>query len=156
MAVTLNLAACGITQDYPLLAKTGVAVMSNGLVIANVIGDIYITDIVSECITANDTTASTLQYGFTPTGGGLATISGASASLASAAAGTVVDLNPTALATAPTVAANGIVAMGLGQGIRVPPGALSLVVGVGSTVGTWVHYIMYQPIEGGTIVQPAF
>jgi hypothetical protein len=148
----------GQQAPYPILAKsTNAAVMSNSLVIANITGgDLYITDIISECITANDATASTVQYGTTPQGGSLATLSGASSSLANAVIGTTIDLNPVSLATAPVVSANGVAAIGLGNGIRVVPGTITLIVGVGSTTGTWAHYIMYQPIEPGATIQMAF
>lgn len=131
-------------------------VMSNGLVVFNVSGDIVILNLVSECITPNGATASTLQYNATPTVGAPGTISGASASLANAIAGTLVALDGTTLATAPNVYTNSI---GLGQvarGILVPAGTLNLVVGVGSTTGTWRHYLRYRPMEASAFVTPAF
>ncbi len=131
-------------------------VMSNGLVTFNISGDIVLLNLSSECITGNNATASTLQWQSNPTVGAAATISGASASLASALAGAVVALDGTALTTAPNLYASGI---GLGQvarGILIPAGTISLVIGVGSTTGTWKHYIRYRPMEPGSVVTPAF
>lgn len=131
-------------------------VMSNGLVVFNISGDIILLNLESECITPNGATASTLQYQANPSVGAAGTISGASATLANAIAGTMVALDGTALTTAPNIYTNGI---GLGQvarGIMVPAGTLSLVIGVGSTTGTWKHYIRYRPMEAGAVVTPAF
>lgn len=131
-------------------------VVTNGLVIFNVLGDIKILDLEGECITPNGATASTFQFQANPTVGAAGTFSGASASLANAIAGTTVELDGTALSTAPNVYTNGV---GLGQtsrGIAVPAGTISMVVGVGSTTGTWKFYIRYRPMEPGAIVTPAF
>jgi hypothetical protein len=158
MAVFVNSATAGTPQTLTFVTKGNTAaVMTNSLIIANVtVGDIYITDIVSECITANDATASTLQYAFTPSGGSLVTISGASPSIASAPIGATVDLNPTTLGAAPSYSSNGIAVIGNGNGIRVSPGALSLVIGVGSTTGTWQHYLQYTLLEPSAVVTMAF
>jgi hypothetical protein len=119
-------------------------------------GSIQIEELFAYCKTANDTTASTLQFSSTPTLGSAKTISGASASLASAAAGAAVVLNPTALTTAPDLvtAANGGVLLGanLGNRIIVHPGTLTIVVGVGSTTGTWELHLRYKPLARGVLV----
>lgn len=147
-----------ITDDVAekAIAKAA-AVMVNGNIVFTIAGGpILIVDILSECITANDATASTMQWQSAPTVGSAATISGASASLASATAGTTVRLAPTALSTAPTIAtaANGGVQLGtnVANAITVQPGTLKLVIGVGSTTGTWKHYIRYQPLATGVTV----
>lgn len=133
------------------------AVMVNGdtvFTIAN--GPIIIVDLLSECITANNGTASTMQWQSVPTVGSAATISGASASLASVAAGATVRLAPTALSTAPVVAlaAAGGVQLGtnVANRITVMPGTLKLVIGTGSTTGTWKHYLRYQPLSTNVTV----
>lgn len=138
-------------------AASGTAVMVNGdtvFTIAN--GPIIILDLISECISANNGTASTMQWNSAPTVGSAATISGASASLASATAGTTVRLAPTALSTAPVIAtaAAGGVQLGtnVGNYITVQPGLLKLVIGVGSTTGTWKHYIRYRPFSTNVTV----
>lgn len=133
------------------------AVIVNGQVLFTVVGGpILIEEIVSICVTANDATASTLQYSSTPTVGSAKTISAASASLASATAGTTVRLNPTSLATAPDIvtAANGGVSLGaaVANRIMVKDGTITAVVGVGSTTGTWKHCIRYQPLTPDSMI----
>jgi hypothetical protein len=139
-------------------AVTSAAVISNGLDLFNITGGpIEIIELLSICQTANDTTASTLQFESTGTlGTTTQTISGASASLASAAAGTSVVLQGTALATAPVVNANGAGITAAAGSIIVPAGSIKAVVGVGSTVGTWKHYLCYRPLAPGVVVAPAF
>lgn len=127
------------------------AVMVNGDTLFTATGDVVITHIYSECVTANGVTASTLQYSITPTGLVATTISGASSSLASAIIGTTVSLDGTALSTAPTVSVNGT-AQGTTRGVLFLSGVLKIVVGVGSTTGTWKHYLRYFPVEAGAYV----
>lgn len=122
-------------------------------------GPIEIVDLLSICQTANDTTASTLQYKSNPTSGTAVTISGASSSLATAAIGSTnatVRLHPTALTTAPAVIAStaGGVSLGLNVAnkIIVHAGTISIVVGVGSTTGTWKHYLRYRPLSPDAFV----
>ena len=132
--------------------ETNAAVMVNGTTIFTVTGrPIIIVDLLSVCVTANDTTASTLQWSSTPTVGSAATFSGASASLASATAGTTVRLAPTALSTAPVIvaAASGGVQLGtnVANRIVVKDGTITTVIGVGSTTGTWKHMLRYIPLS---------
>lgn len=136
---------------------TGAAVMVNGNTIFTISGGpIVILDLLSICVTVNDGTASTLQYSSTPTVGTAKTISGASASLASLAAGGVVRLNPTLLTTAPDIvtAANGGVVLGaaVANRIIVKEGTITIVIGVGSTTGTWKHAIRYSPLTPDSII----
>lgn len=129
------------------------AVMTNGDTLFTVVGGpVVVEALYSECVTANDTTASTLQYQAVPTVGAAQTISGASASLASAAAGTTVVPTLASLSTAPVLNANGP-GLAPSGGVIVPPGAIKIVVGVGTTTGTWRHYIRYRPVVAGAIVQ---
>jgi hypothetical protein len=114
-------------------------------------GPIEIISLYSLCVTANDATASTLQYQADGTDGSAATISGASASLGSAAAGDLVAFIGTALTTAPTVNANGP-ALGATRPVVVPAGVIKAVVGVGSTTGTWTHHLRYRPLARGVVV----
>lgn len=127
-------------------------VMVNNDVIFTAVGDVQILNLYSKCVTANNATASTLQYSITPTIGTATTISGASATLASAVAGTVVALVGDAFATAPTVNATGVALSQTARGVLLPDGTLKLVIGVGSTTGTWKHYIRYRPLEPGAYV----
>jgi len=135
-------------------ATGSTAVMANGDTIFTIAGGpIKIVELVSVCITLNDATASTLQYSADPTVGAATTISGASASLANAAAGSGVVLNMTALATAPDVVDPLVDLGGVDtRGIIVNEGIITIVVGVGTTTGTWKHYIRYQPLAPGVTV----
>lgn len=137
-------------EGAELPVESSIGVISNGKALFNYVGDIEILDLWSECQTPNDATASTLQYAVTPTGLAQTTISGASATLASAIAGTMVALDGTTLATAPNIYPNGI---GLGQTARginlIGSGVISAVVGVGPTTGTWKHYLRYKPLSQG-------
>ena len=128
------------------------AVLSNGMTIFTVSGPIEILALDAECVTANDATASTLQWQSAPTAGAAATFSGASASLANAAAGASVNLVGTALSTAPTVTANGPALGANGRPIYCPAGKIKAVVGVGSTTGTWRHVMRYRPLARGAVV----
>lgn len=144
-------AASGVaTTDH--VVKTSGKVMVTTDQLFRAVGDVQITSLHSECYTANDATASTLQYKLTPTTGTATTISGASASLANAAAGTVVVMDGAALSTAPTVAATGVALNTTARGIIFRDGVLSIVVGTGSTTGTWKHYLRYEPLEDGAYV----
>lgn len=128
------------------------ATMVNGTTIFTVLGGpIIIIGIGAVCITANDATASTLQWSADGTDGAATTITGASASLANAAAGAMVVSVPGTLATAPAVYANGVGIAGT-VGIIVPAGIITTVVGVGSTTGTWRQFIRYRPLASGVTV----
>lgn len=141
-----------------IAVATGAAVISNGLALFTVAGGpVEIVELLSIAQTANDATASTLQYQSAGTlGATTATISGASASLASATAGTSVIMQGTALATAPLVSANGANISATPGGIVVPAGSIKAVVGVGSTTGTWKHFLRYRPLAPGAVVTAAF
>ena len=115
-------------------------------------GPIMITGLVSIALTSNGATANTFQYSTVSTLGSLAgTISGASATLANAVAGTVVTLIGTALSTAPVISATGVGLMTLTP-IIVQAGTITMTVGVGTNTGTWAHYIRYKPLTTGVTV----
>lgn len=147
-------------EVYDLMEKVAVksaATIVNGQTLFTIAGGpIEILELYSYCATANDATASTLQYSSTPTLGSTKTISGASATLGSATAGTSVTLNATSLATAPDIVtgANGGVAIGanVANKIIVNAGTITAVVGVGSTTGTWSHHLRYRPLARGVTV----
>ena len=131
---------------------TSTKVMTNADIIFNVTGDIEILNLFSECITPNGVALTTMQYVCTPAVGTATTISGASASLASATAGTIVVLDGTTLATAPAVAPSGVALGQVGRGIIMTKGTIGLVIGTGPTTGTWKHYMRYRPLEDGAYV----
>jgi hypothetical protein len=58
----------------------------------------------------------------------------------------------TALATAALYNANGPNLMANPGTIMCPAGTITAVVGVGSTTGTWAHYIRYEPLAVGASV----
>ena len=140
-------------------ATSAAAVMVNADTIFTITGGpIEILGLQSVCVTANNTTASTLQYQSVPTLGDAATFSGASASLALAGTGVgaTVTLNPTALSTAPDIVAGTSGGLSLGANVAnriiVQPGTIKIVIGVGSTTGTWRHHIAYVPLGAGVTV----
>lgn len=157
MSVVINPTLASQTIVY-YNAKTSPAVMTNGLSIFNVSGDVLVFAIFSECYTANGATASTLQYtstnNTTTTTGNM---SGASASLANAAVGVSAIAQLGAVTNAPTLTtASGVGVFPWGA-IRLPgDSTIKLVIGVGSTTGTWVHYVHWQPIQDGALIIPAF
>ncbi len=141
-----------VIDDYAeKVVSTNAAVMVTADVLFSTDGPILITGLVSECITLNDATASTLQYGVDPTVGAAVTISNASASLANAAAGATVSLIGTALATAALYNASGG-NLGMTAPILAMEGNIDIVVGVGSTTGTWRHHLRYKPLARGVEV----
>lgn len=128
------------------------AVMVTGTTVWTVSGGpIQIISIGAICVTANNATASTLQYSADGTDGAATTITGASASLANVTAGTIVVSVPGTLATAPAVYANGVGIAGT-VGIIVPAGIITTTVGVGSTTGTWKQFIRYKPLTPDSII----
>ena len=127
--------------------QANAAAMVSGTTIFTVRGGpIIITAIGAVCVTANNATASTLQYRADGTDGGNVTITGASATLANAAAGTIVLSVTGTLATAPAIYTSGVGIAGT-VNILVPAGIIDIVVGVGSTTGTWRHFIRYIPLS---------
>ena len=138
------------------ITKTSPKVMVNGDVIFTVVGDVQILSLLSECITGNNATASTLQYSSTTSLAQTQTITGASATLASAIAGTTVVTPGAALTDIPVISVSGITLNTTSRGIRLPSGTITTVIGVGSTTGTWQHYVRWEPLEDGVYIIPAF
>ena len=139
-------------HDKAVTNTTGTLV--NGTTLFTIAGGpIEILSLVARCVTTNDGTASTLQWSADPTDGVAVTISAASASLASVAAGGLVTMQGTTLATAPLVSASGAnIAMAVTNAIVVGAGIITSVVGVGSTTGTWQHHLRYRPLARGVTV----
>ncbi len=137
--------------------QSATAVMTNGATIFTITGGpIQILELLSVCVTANDATASTLQWQSAPTVGTATTITGATATLASATAGTTILIQPTALSTAPVIVAASAGGLHLGlvaqNHIIVKNGTLKTVIGVGSTTGTWYHGLRYKPLWPDALV----
>lgn len=114
-------------------------------------GPIMVEGLWSECVTANNATASTIQYISTPTVGSAKDLSGASASLANAAAGASVSLIGTAHTTAALLSAEGA-NLGMTAPMIVPAGTIGITVAVGSTTGTWRHYLRYKALGASATV----
>lgn len=145
--------AKGTANLQERVAFKSAAAMTNGQTLFTIAGGpIQILALASVCVTNNDATASTLQYSVTPTSGSAQTISGASASLANATAGASVTLAGTALSTAALYNSNGPNLIANPGTIFAPAGTITAVVGVGSTTGTWAHYIRYKPLAVGVTV----
>lgn len=152
----LSLAATGAGVDIyaPRTVESAAAVMVNGDTLFTIAGGpIEIIHLMSVCVTDNDETASTLQYSYTHAALGAATISAACGSLASVAAGSFVTLQKTALNTAALLATEGATIASTGPStIILQPGVIKAVIGVGSTTGTWKHYLTYRPLASGVTV----
>lgn len=148
-----NLIETHVQGEKASAGATAVMVTADVLfTIAN--GPIEVLSLVSQCVTGNDATATTLQYTATPTVGDATNFSGSSASLASMTAGEGVVLNGTALSTAPDLTAGALVALtGVHtRGVIVDAGVIELSLGVGSTTGTWKHFLRWRPLAPGVTV----
>ena len=145
----------GLINSAPPISGYAVkspAAMTNGQTLFTISGGpILVTGLMSVCITANDGTLSTLQYNAVPTIGAAQALSGVSAILASAAPGASIALIGASLATAALLNANGP-NQGMTAPLFVPAGTITIVIGVGSTTGTWEHRIYYQVLGNGVNV----
>ena len=128
------------------------AVLVNGTTVFTVRGGpVQIVSIGAVCVTANNATASTLQFSADGTNGSAATISGASVDLGGRRIIKKILAVPGTLATAPAVYANGVGIAGT-VNIVVPAGIITNVVGTGSTTGTWRQFIRYIPLTPDSTV----
>lgn len=142
-----------------LVTRTPAALV-NGTTIFTVKGGfIKIVELFSLCVTVNDATASTLQWSADgdATNQTATTFTAASASLASFAAGGVAYCNFAALTTAVIITSTTGVFLSstTATGIIVPAGIITTTVGVGSTTGTWTHYLRYHPLNPNVTVTSA-
>jgi hypothetical protein len=151
------------TDTYEMAEKsvsTGAAVMVNGTDVFTIAGGpIIAQELISICVTANGATASTLQWQADGTDGSAAAFSGASGSLANLAAGNAVVCLFTATSTTPGTYTNGVGisrAATTAAGMLIPAGIIEMVIGTGSTTGTWRHYLRYRPMTRGITVTAAF
>lgn len=113
-------------------------------------GPIEVVNIISVCVTANDGTATLLKYTADPTDGTATDLCAASASLASLAAGNVVNITGT-LANAAVITTNGVAISQLGK-VVVPAGVIQSITSGGATTGTWTHHLRYRPLSRGVTV----
>ena len=155
MAVTINYPVAGLGEPTDHTAKTGAKVMVTGDTIFTVTGSIQIVSLVSECVTANNATASTLKFTYVTAAASPQTVdlSAASTTLANVASGYSVILTATsALGESPGQNLSGVLLNTSSRGVRVPAGAVKIVIAVGSTTGTWRHYLRWEPLETYTTV----
>lgn len=149
-----------IYQGANKVTNTSVAaVMVTGTTIFTIAGGpIFVEELLSLCVTPNDATASTLQWSADGTVGAATTFTAATASLASAIAGTMAICNFTALSTAPDLVVTGVgLASIKTRGIILPAGIITTTIGTGSTTGTWNHFMRWRPMGGPEVtVTPAF
>ena len=140
-------------QADKAVTNTTAVITSGGTIFTIAGGPIEILSLVARCVSANGVGAQTLQWSADPTDGAAATFSGASADVASVAAGAMVVLIGTTLATAPGVATTGVT---LGQqvtnGIVVGAGIITTTYTGGPSTGTWQHHLRYRPLSRGVTV----
>lgn len=148
----------GLRTIEQAVGTTAAATMVNGTTVFTILGGpINLLQLLSINTTANDATASTLQWSADGFDGAATTFTGATTTLASLTAGASVVCNLTALATAPDINTAGVGLAGVTtRGIIIPAGIITMVVGVGSTTGRWLHYMRFKPMGLGVTVQPAF
>ena len=154
MTVIINNAVAGLS-DSDYVVKTGAKVMVNDDTLFTVSGSVQIVSLVSECVTANDVTASTLLWKFTTAATAPLTtnLSAASSTLASTVSGYALILaGVSGLGESPGQVASGVLLNTASRGVRVPAGAVKITIAVGSTTGTWRHYLRYEPLEDGAYV----
>jgi hypothetical protein len=142
------------------VATEAAAVMVTGATIFTVAGGpIIAQELISICVTANGATASTLTWSADGTDGAATSFTGASGSLANLAAGNAVVCLFTATSTTPGTYTNGVGisrAATTAAGMLIPAGIITTTIAVGSTTGTWRHYLRYRPMARGVSVVAAF
>jgi hypothetical protein len=145
------------------VTATGAALLTNGTTVFTVAGGwIRITDLISTIVLDGDAAAATLQWSADGTLGSATTFTGASSSVASLAAGSLIYCDFTALTTAPVITAtNGVGLWGpttsTGGGVYVPAGIIKMVIGgADTTVTTAKHFMRWVPLASGVTVTAAF
>lgn len=128
--------------------------LSSGATIFTVAnGPVAILSLQSVCQNENSGgAATTVQWRNAPTVGTANTFTGASASLASAVAGSTVSLDGTALTTAPTVLLTGGAQLDAIRSIIVQAGVITTTVANGPSTGSYIHYIRYCPLTPTAVV----
>ncbi len=121
-----------------------------------------ILDLISVCVTTNNTNGATQQWSFDGTLGAATVLSIASASLASLVAGDMTVLDMTTLGTAvriiPTTTSGGLAAAAGHIGLYMNgPGVIQNIIGTAATTGTWNHFLRWKPLGNSIItITPAF
>ncbi len=151
-AVSLAEVLREIYNQQEKVVTTAAAVIANGTATIFTIagGPIEVLNLISVCVTDNDGTATTLKYTADPTDGAATDLCAASASLASLAAGNVINITGT-LANAAVITTNGTAISQAGR-IVVPVGVIQTITTVGATTGTWTHHLRYKPLARGVTV----
>lgn len=141
-----------IYDQQEKVATTAAAVIANGTATVFTVagGPILVHNIISVCVTANDSTATTLKWAANPTDGDATDLCAASASLGDAVAGTIVNITGT-VANAAVVTVHGTAISQAGK-LVVPAGVITSITGVGATTGTWTHHLRYSPLARGVTV----
>lgn len=154
MAVSINNPVAGLSVEHAVATGSKVMV-SNDVIFTINGGPIQIINLLSECVTANDATASLVKYGVVAAGGSR-DISGNSLTLANATAGTTILLGQAALSSGLNISPASIAGVQLGSdvGNRIVamPGSIRVVLSVGSTTGTWMHYLTWKPLSPASSV----
>ncbi len=133
------------------------AVMVDGNTLFTIAGGpISVQSLLSLCVTSNGATASTIVYFSVPTTGTSVAITTASASLASMIAGATVAIAGTTAniltqvallsTTGPNITSNSA------GSVILPAGTIKITVAVGSTTGTWKHFLRWKPLTTGVTV----
>ncbi len=142
---------------------TGAAILTNGMTVFTILGGpIRITDLLSYVDVDADSAASTLQWSADGTVGAATTITGATTTIASLIAGTIIYCNFTAITTAPVITQTAGVALAGAAtasfgGMYVPAGIITAVVGGADTTTTLLsHYMRWYPLADGVTVTAAF
>ena len=135
------------------VSNTTAVITSGGTIFTIAGGPIEILSLVARCVIANGAGVQTLQWSADGTDGAATTFSGASADLASVAAGVMVILQGNTLATVPSVATNGVATgQTVSNGVIVPAGIITTTYAGGPSTGTWQHHLRYRPLARGVTV----
>jgi len=117
-------------------------------------GPIYIDSIYAVCTAANNTNASTLYFNLNANSANQA-LSAASATLASAAIGTLLSIDGT-FADATIITAPAAVKATQATRLTCVPGTLQAIVGTATITGTWYFGIRYRPLSPAATVTASF
>jgi hypothetical protein len=143
-------------QEKSLQTNTPTTLINGTTVFRVTGGPILLQQLVSYCISANDATASLLTWSADGDVGAATAITGPTLTLASAIAGTCIVCSFSALNIVPAIAATGVSLSGtLATGIVIPAGIITTTVTVGSTTGTWLHFMHYTPMSPAAYVVTA-
>jgi hypothetical protein len=154
MAVADTFRAVGwsdVAREYEQASTIAAAVLTNGQTIFTVSGGpIIIEALISECITTCSAAAATLQWRADGIVGAATPFTGASASLASFAAGGMICVSTASLSAVPSLTAvNGVGVVNASPlGILIPAGVIQTVV-TSPTTGTFTTLSPLAADEGG-------